>query len=75
MTEIERALALISALDGVQYIEVSGRLVYVYVNDVSSMFGPVTAIFNSYAPHIKGQLRGPSYPTRPPKASAPQLAM
>jgi hypothetical protein len=63
---VDRALALVSILEGVRSVEhTEDGSVHVYVNSVDTIYSTITHLFQDYAPQVHGQVRGPSFPVGP----------
>lgn len=66
MNGVEKALTLVSLLDGVKAIEIiEDGSVHVYVDDVDRMYPKIANIMADHAPRIHGQVRGPNFPIGP----------
>lgn len=72
---LDYVLSTLSTMEGVEYIDVQGapaHTVYVYVRSVEELFPTVSRLFKTHAPDIRGQVRGPQYPVKPPRKFVPR---
>ncbi len=63
---VDYVVSRVSVMEGVLAVEIGADgSVYVWVDSVDSRYAAVTALFARYAPHVHGQVRGPSFPVGP----------